>query len=104
MAGKGERRESMIDAGGVEGVMALTERITHVQSSTEKEERRRMEGKGQSSFDSLLLQQMSEPGRQLTLDLRQDGRRHPADYGMKIDDAGRQDFDLSQVVDSSRAA
>ena len=46
VAGKGERPESMIDASGTEGVIALTERITHVQSSMEREERRRIEGKG----------------------------------------------------------
>ena len=103
VAGKGERLESMVDASGTEGVIALTERITHVQSSMERENRRRIEGKGQSSFDSLLLQSMSEPGKQLTLDLRQDGRRHPADYGISIG-AGSQDFGLSQVIDSSRAA
>lgn len=55
--GKGERKSSTAYESGADGMVALTERATHAQSSKEKEEaRRRMAGTAQYSFDSQLLQ------------------------------------------------
>lgn len=102
--GKGERKSSTAYESGADGMVALTERATHAQSSKEKEEaRRRMAGTAQYSFDSQLLQSIPDPGKLLTIDLRQDGRSFPANSGIRIDGTGSQD-DFSRIIDSARVA